>query len=133
MMVEPDNAVFELVPPEAMGSIPDTADVRLILPHVGAAPIPPLRRALFRPTSGRPARVVVPLAYTISPTAYDARPVPPDPTAIGVEKVLAPLMVCAPSVITNEESVPTSAIVYVREATGAGAVIVTILPAPRMS
>lgn len=65
------------VPPFAIGSTPLTWVVRPILPHAGAIPTPPEMSALPVATSGSFPNVVVVSAYSKSPTAYVAYPVPP--------------------------------------------------------
>lgn len=50
--------------------------------------------------------------------------------SVCAEKVLMPLIVCAKSLMTNAELAPVSGIVYVRDAAGAGELMVTVLVVP---
>jgi hypothetical protein len=76
MMVLGEKPV-EPVPPLAVGRVPETWVVRAILPHDGAAPIPPEMRALPVAVSARRESEPVVPAYRMSPTTYDELPVPP--------------------------------------------------------
>jgi hypothetical protein len=61
------RAVEELVPPFAMGRIPETWVASPILPHEGAVPIPPEIKAFPVATSANLDKVVAALAYNKSP------------------------------------------------------------------
>ena len=56
------------VPPLATGSVPETCDVSVILPHDGAVFVPPEISALPVATAASLSSVVVVPAYTTSPT-----------------------------------------------------------------
>lgn len=116
-----------LVPPFAIGSVPDTCVVRPIFPIEGAVPTPPEISALPVATAANLESAVVVEAYSKSPTAYEDCPVPPLSASNVPESVMTPLAVIGPPDVVNPVLPPDTSIdVTVPEVLGAAKV-----PSPR--